>query len=290
MSARAHGSEGIRRRKRNGHPQPDWNAKRRVRAAVPGGRRSFLLGPRSRRALSAPYPIFSRDRARGAQAPDRRRSRADRPRRVRICQAAGRHQGRRRRSATLRREAKGRGGRGSTLRCEKEAAMTTRVLIIDDSALMRQLLTSLLSEDPEIEVVDAAPDPFVAREMIKALNPDVVTLDVEMPHMDGLTFLRKIMTLRPMPVVMVSTLTQGGADTTLEALEIGAVDFIAKPSEDLVNGLADLAEELQRKVKAAAGVRVGVRGAAAASRTQRPQRSEQRAGKFVFVGASTGGV
>jgi two-component system, chemotaxis family, protein-glutamate methylesterase/glutaminase len=165
-----------------------------------------------------------------------------------------------------------------------------RVLIVDDSAVMRQLLSSLLSDDPEIEVVGTAGDPHIARERIKALNPDVVTLDVEMPHMDGLTFLRKIMTLRPMPVVMVSTLTQGGADTTLEALEIGAVDFIAKPSEDLVNGLADLAEELQRKVKAAAGVRVGVRGAAAASQMQRPQRSQHRAGKFVFVGASTGGV
>ena len=110
--------------------------------------------------------------------------------------------------------------------------MTTRVLIIDDSALMRKLLTALLSEDPEIEVVDSAPDALVAREMIKALNPDVITLDVEMPHMDGLTFLRKIMALRPMPVVMISTLTQSGAETTLEALEIGAVDFIAKPAHE----------------------------------------------------------
>ena len=91
-------------------------------------------------------------------------------------------------------------------------------------------MSTLLSEDPEIEVVGTAPDPFVARDMIKALNPDVITLDVEMPHMDGLSFLRKIMALRPMPVVMVSTLTQAGADVTLEALEIGAVDFIAKPT------------------------------------------------------------
>ena len=89
--------------------------------------------------------------------------------------------------------------------------MKTRVLVIDDSALMRQLLTALLSEDPDIEVVDSAPDPLVAREMIKALNPDVITLDVEMPHRDGLTFLRKVMALRPMPVVMISTLTQAGA-------------------------------------------------------------------------------
>ena len=105
-----------------------------------------------------------------------------------------------------------------------------RVLIVDDSAVMRQLLSTLLSADPEIEVVGTAPDPHVARERIKALNPDVITLDVEMPHMDGVTFLRKIMTLRPMPVVMISTLTQAGAEITLEALEIGAVDFVAKPT------------------------------------------------------------
>ena len=106
-----------------------------------------------------------------------------------------------------------------------------RVLIVDNSAVMRQLLTSLLEADPEINVVGTAADPYIARERIKALNPDVVTLDVEMPHMDGLTFLRKIMALRPMPVVMISTLTQGGAETTLEALEIGAVDFVAKPAQ-----------------------------------------------------------
>ena len=113
-----------------------------------------------------------------------------------------------------------------------------RVLIVDDSAVMRQLLSTLLSADPEIEVVGTAPDPHVARERIKALNPDVITLDVEMPHMDGVTFLRKIMTLRPMPVVMISTLTQAGAEITLEALEIGAVDFVAKPTSDLANAMA----------------------------------------------------
>ena len=120
-----------------------------------------------------------------------------------------------------------------------------RVLIVDDSAVMRQLLTTLLSADPEIEVVGTAPDPHVARERIKALNPDVITLDVEMPHMDGVTFLRKIMTLRPMPVVMISTLTQAGAEMTLEALEIGAVDFVAKPTTDVANAMAGLATELQ---------------------------------------------
>src|SRR5579884_1283725 len=127
-----------------------------------------------------------------------------------------------------------------------------RVLVVDDSQVMRQLLSTLLAADPEIEVVGTAADPHIARERIKALNPDVVTLDVEMPHMDGLTFLRKIMTLRPMPVVMISTLTQSGAETTLEALEIGAVDFVAKPAQERADRLAYLAEELQQKVKAAA--------------------------------------
>src|ERR1700733_7762918 len=165
-----------------------------------------------------------------------------------------------------------------------------RVLIVDDSAVMRQLLTSLLEADPEITVVGTAADPYIARERIKALNPDVVTLDVEMPHMDGLTFLRKIMALRPMPVVMISTLTQSGAETTLEALEIGAVDFIAKPtSGGLASGLEDLAVELQRKVKAAAGVRVRARRTAAAP-VHREPRARRSTGKIVFVGASTGGV
>src|SRR5262252_2313655 len=134
-----------------------------------------------------------------------------------------------------------------------------RVLVVDDSALMRQLISNLLSEDPEIEVVGTAPDAYVARDRIKALNPDVVTLDVEMPHMDGVTFLRKIMTLRPMPVVMISTLTQAGAEVTLEALEAGAVDFVAKPTNAVGPAMAALASELCAKVKAAARTRVGVR-------------------------------
>lgn len=168
-----------------------------------------------------------------------------------------------------------------------------RVLIVDDSAVMRQLLTNLLAEDPEIEVVGTAADPHIARERIKALNPDVVTLDVEMPHMDGLTFLHKIMTLRPMPVVMISSLTQRGAETTLEALEIGAVDFIAKPAGDLASGLEELAVELPRKIKAAAAVRLGARRAAPAAQASRPvpsPRPRATSGKIVFVGASTGGV
>src|SRR5215468_8523485 len=147
-----------------------------------------------------------------------------------------------------------------------------RVLVVDDSALMRQLLSTMMRSDPDIEVVGAAPDPLVARQMIKALNPDVVTLDVEMPNMDGITFLRKIMALRPMPVIMISTLTQSGAETTLEALEIGAVDFVAKPSHDVANTLAAIAEELQAKVKAAAQVRVGAHRVHAPVRSSRPVR------------------
>ena len=134
----------------------------------------------------------------------------------------------------------------------------------------------MLSADPEIEVVGTADDPYVARDRIKALNPDVVTLDVEMPHMDGITFLRKIMTLRPMPVVMISTLTQAGADITLEALEIGAVDFIAKPSTDAAHALSALASELQAKVKAAARTRMSARAAMAAPAVRKVARSVAR--------------
>jgi two-component system chemotaxis response regulator CheB len=172
----------------------------------------------------------------------------------------------------------------------KHRSRPVRVLIVDDSAVMRQLLSNLLSADPEIEVAGTAADPFIARERIKTLNPDVVTLDVEMPHMDGLTFLRKIMTLRPMPVVMISTLTQSGAETTLQALECGAVDFIAKPSGDFANGVEELAEELQRKVKAAADVRVGESRLAPLTQVPRRPRARRETGKIVFVGASTGGV
>jgi two-component system chemotaxis response regulator CheB len=168
--------------------------------------------------------------------------------------------------------------------------MKTRVLIVDDSALIRQLLTSLLSEDPEIEVVGAAPDPFVARDMIKSLNPDVVTLDVEMPHMDGLTFLRKIMTLRPMPVVMISTLTQAGTEVTLEALEAGAIDFVAKPSNSVGPAMVALAEELRAKVKAAAGTRVSRRGEQPKRQAPRSAPLNRQTGKIVLIGASTGGV
>src|SRR3982074_2447050 len=122
-----------------------------------------------------------------------------------------------------------------------------RVLVIDDSAVMRQLLTEILSSDPGIEVVGAAPDPYVARGKIKLLNPDVLTLDVEMPRMDGLAFLSNLMRLRPMPVVMCSSLTQQGATVALDALSLGAVDFVAKPVVDVVHGIKEPAQELISK-------------------------------------------
>lgn len=127
-----------------------------------------------------------------------------------------------------------------------------RLLIIDDSALIRTMLSKIFESSAAIEVVGTAADPIIARDKIKKLKPDVLTLDIEMPRMDGLTFLRNLMRLRPMPVVMISTLTEKGAEVTLEALSIGAVDFVAKPKVDVANTLNAYAEDLIAKVKAAA--------------------------------------
>jgi len=126
-----------------------------------------------------------------------------------------------------------------------------RVLIIDDSLLIRKVLTEILNSSADIEVVGSAEDPLIAREMIKELNPDVLTLDIEMPRMDGITFLRNLMRLRPMPVVMISALTESNAEVTLTALELGAVDFIAKPIVDVENALNDYAEDIIAKIKVA---------------------------------------
>lgn len=168
----------------------------------------------------------------------------------------------------------------------------TRVLVCDDSALTRQVLTKLLSEDPEIEVVGAASDPEKAWQMIQQLAPDVMTLDVEMPKMDGVTFLEKLMAHRPMPVVMVSSLTERGADVTLRALEAGAVDFVSKPALDVAAGTATLGREIRDKVKAAATARIRGR------RTAKPSAPRPRATglgfsathKVIAIGASTGGT
>jgi two-component system chemotaxis response regulator CheB len=135
----------------------------------------------------------------------------------------------------------------------------TRVLIIDDSASVRHAMTALLSADPEIEVIGAASDPFVAARRLQEEAPDVITLDVEMPRMDGITFLRKLMAQRPTPVVMCSSLTEEGSETLMQALEAGAVDVILKPKIGVADHLAESAERIRDVVKAAAKARLGAR-------------------------------
>jgi two-component system chemotaxis response regulator CheB len=177
-----------------------------------------------------------------------------------------------------------------------------KVLIVDDSALVRQLLTEILRTDPAIEVVGAAPDAYVAREKIKALKPDVITLDVEMPRMDGIQFLRNLMRLHPMPVVMCSSLTERGAEVTLSALELGAIDFVTKPKIDLAHTLEAYSEEIIGKIKVAARARVralgagfaggagpgGVAGAGPAASA--PALRFRTTDQLIAIGASTGGT
>ncbi len=176
-----------------------------------------------------------------------------------------------------------------------------RVLVVDDSALVRKLMVAMLAGDAEIEVVGTAADPLIAREKIKQLNPDVLTLDVEMPRMDGLTFLENLMRLHPMPVVMVSSLTVQGADVTLRALELGAVDYFAKPSTDLASSFGDSAQELCAKVKLAAQTRPRARTTvhklevaprlSADAVLPRAQTPGTRGGSpIIAIGASTGGT
>jgi len=169
-------------------------------------------------------------------------------------------------------------------------ARPIRVLIVDDSALIRRLLREMLSADPDIDVVGHAADAYIARDKIKQLNPDVITLDVEMPRMDGISFLRNLMRLRPMPVVMVSSMTTRGAEVTLEALDLGAVDYVAKPSEDIAESFFDYAEEIVTKVKIAAEARVR---SIEPSLNQKPMPVEgvsARPACVIGVGASTGGT
>ena len=169
-----------------------------------------------------------------------------------------------------------------------------KVLIVDDSQLLRQLLTRLLASDPTIEVVGSACDPFDARDKIKQLQPDVITLDVEMPRMDGITFLKNLMRLRPMPVVMISTLTERGASTTLEALALGAVDYIAKPKAALADQLQLQAAAILRKVKLAAKANIHNLVASCQNAPTRAvlageRRLNQRI-DLLAIGASTGGT
>lgn len=170
-----------------------------------------------------------------------------------------------------------------------------RVLVVDDSALMRGLLSQMIGMAPDMEVVGAAPDAPTAREMIKVLNPDVLTLDVQMPKMDGLEFLERLMRLRPMPVVMVSSYTEAGSDTTLKALELGAIDFIGKPRSDGGRSMENYADDLVEKIRAAKGARLRrsistATPAIAAKPASQPKMVSGGNGKIIFVGASTGGT
>jgi len=169
--------------------------------------------------------------------------------------------------------------------------MSIKVLVVDDSALIREVLARMLTRDGDIVVVGTATDPIDAREKIKALDPDVVTLDIEMPNMNGLQFLDRLMRLRPTPVIMVSTLTKKGASETLLALELGAVDFVAKPSADFAGGIEAFGAGLREKIRAAA--KSDVRGRAT-SQADVPKVAVKTAaapsGALIAIGASTGGV
>jgi len=188
-----------------------------------------------------------------------------------------------------------------------------KVLVIDDSALVRQVMTEILNNNSAIEVVGTAKDPFDAREKIKSLNPDVLTLDVEMPKMDGITFLANLMRLHPIPVVMVSTLTQKGADITFEALELGAIDFVSKPTVGVSEGLSEYADEICEKVITASKVNVSKisdrRARRASISSSEPLKVEKKLSadavlekrnvpktklkttdKIIALGASTGGT
>jgi two-component system chemotaxis response regulator CheB len=171
--------------------------------------------------------------------------------------------------------------------------MKIKVLIVDDSALIRSVMSEIISSQSDMEVVGVAPDPLVARELIKQTNPDVLTLDVEMPKMDGLDFLEKLMRLRPMPVLMVSSLTERGSEITMRALELGAVDFVTKPKISIHGGMLEYTELIADKIRAAAKARIKPRTLAPAKvagalpQIRNPLTSSE---KLIIIGASTGGT
>ena len=175
-----------------------------------------------------------------------------------------------------------------------------KVLVVDDSALIRSVLKEIINRENDMECVGAAPDPLAARELIKALNPDVLTLDVEMPKMDGLDFLERLMRLRPMPVLMISTLTERGSNITFKALELGAVDFIAKPKLDITRGMEEYAIQITDKIRAAAQAQVQPRIQLPDSRVSEKYTADailpstkgrySSTEKLIVIGASTGGT
>ena len=173
-----------------------------------------------------------------------------------------------------------------------------RVLIIDDSALIRKILTEVINSFSDMETIGAAPDPIAAREMIRQMNPDVLTLDVEMPKMDGLDFLERLMRLRPMPVVMISTLTEKGSDITFRALELGAVDYISKPKLDISSGMREYSDEIADKIRAAMASKVK---SSPSGTSEAPQKTAaailpsvgnrlSSTEKLIIIGSSTGGT
>jgi two-component system chemotaxis response regulator CheB len=181
----------------------------------------------------------------------------------------------------------------------------TRVVVVDDSALVRSILSEIINRQADMECVGAAADPLLAREMIRALSPDVITLDVEMPKMDGLDFLSRLMRLRPMPVVMVSTLTERGAEVTLKALELGAVDFVAKPKIGVADGIRQLADDITDKIRIASKAHIrrapaaphtaaanapGAASAASVKPAAMVGLGRLSTEKIIFIGASTGGT
>jgi two-component system chemotaxis response regulator CheB len=175
--------------------------------------------------------------------------------------------------------------------------MTIKVLIVDDSALIRSVMREIVSSQSDMQVVGVAPDPIAARDMIKKTDPDVITLDVEMPEMDGLDFLEKLMRLRPTPVIMISSLTERGSDITLRALELGAIDFVTKPKFSIENGMRDYTDMITEKIRTAAAIKLKPRHAKPATwdtitgtplpALRSPLTSSE---KLIIIGASTGGT